>query len=145
MIFYVRISMVLEIVLVQVTQSWDLSWVFMILLIIISILVLSSFDKEDHQILLNKPFNHLFREPVLQLIKLYLTERKQFVFCNNNNISVTLSITIGVPQGSVLGPLMFWFTQMTWEISSLIIMHPECYTLMTPLYIVKYSVSLFIK
>ena len=38
--------------------------------------------------------------------KSYLTERKQFVRLNNID-SRTENISIGVPQGSVLGPLLF--------------------------------------
>ena len=42
----------------------------------------------------------------LKLFKTYLTERTQHTAINNN-ISETLPINIGVPQGSALGPLLF--------------------------------------
>ena len=42
----------------------------------------------------------------LSWFKSYLTERSQYVIINDS-ISKTLRITTGVPQGSVLGPLLF--------------------------------------
>ncbi|KAI0236239.1 hypothetical protein LSAT2_013198, partial [Lamellibrachia satsuma] len=41
----------------------------------------------------------------LKWFKSYLTNRKQYVICNNST-SLPRDITSGVPQGSVLGPLL---------------------------------------
>lgn len=61
-----------------------------------------AFDTLDHKILLAKLDNHGIRGVVLELFRSYLGLRKQTVFCNNK-----FSCLYGVPQGSVLGPLLF--------------------------------------
>ena len=42
----------------------------------------------------------------LQFFQSYLSNRKQHVYCNNTS-SYTKTNGYGVPQGSVLGPLLF--------------------------------------
>ena len=65
-----------------------------------------AFDTVKHNILLDKLENYGIRGKALDLLKSYLSNRKQSVF-NGDIYSIQLNITDGVPQGSVLGPLLF--------------------------------------
>ena len=65
-----------------------------------------AFDTLDHKILTEKLVYYGFEGTPVKLIQNYLGNRKQFVeYCGTQ--SDTLDITTGVPQGSVLGPLLF--------------------------------------
>ena len=65
-----------------------------------------AFDSLDRDILLYKLYNYGIRGPMHSWFKSYLSHRSQYV--NINNIQSTLeSVDYGVPQGSVLGPLLF--------------------------------------
>ena len=65
-----------------------------------------AFDTVDHKILLNKLSHYGIRGKALSWFENYLNERQQFV--NYSNVqSQCKSITCGVPQGSIMGPLLF--------------------------------------
>jgi len=65
-----------------------------------------AFDTYNHEILFKKLTNLGITGTSLLWFKNYLLNRKQFVSIENFN-STLLSILIGVPQGSILGPLLF--------------------------------------
>ena len=65
-----------------------------------------AFDSVDKDILLLKLQKYGIRGISLKLIESYLTGRKQYIILNNHK-SDLLNVQKGVPQGSVLGPLLF--------------------------------------
>jgi hypothetical protein len=65
-----------------------------------------AFDTLDHPILLNKLDYYGIKGDALNLMKSYLSDRKQYVEIDGIQ-SDTLVIKTGVPQGSILGPLLF--------------------------------------
>lgn len=81
----------------------------------------AAFDTLDHKILLERLENSfLMSGTVLQWFKSYLENRYVFVKIGNER-SEKMLLTCGVPQGSVLGPILF--TMYTKQLSEIISSH----------------------
>ena len=65
-----------------------------------------AFDTVNHAILLRKLDRYGIRGTALEFVSSYLSNRKQFVSINDS-CSTILTTNISVPQGSVLGPLLY--------------------------------------
>ena len=65
-----------------------------------------AFDTIDHSTLLYKLYNYVIRGVAYDLLKDYLSNRYQYVSIDGVH-SPKLKVKFGVPQGSVLGPLLF--------------------------------------
>ena len=66
----------------------------------------AAFDTIDHEILAKKLEHYGIRDNVLSLLTSYLYNRRQYIKSGDTESSI-LSVLCGVPQGSVLGPLLF--------------------------------------
>ena len=65
-----------------------------------------AFDTLNFEILLDKLAHYGVLGKANSLIRSYLTNRKQ-IFVYENTLSIPLIVKSGVPQGSILGPLLF--------------------------------------
>ena len=65
-----------------------------------------AFDTIDHDILIKKLYHYGVRGIASKWIQSYLYNRLQYVIYNNVK-SETRKLVCGVPQGSILGPILF--------------------------------------
>ena len=65
-----------------------------------------AFDTLDHEIILYKLKNYGIKNEALFLFQNYLTNRRQYTELGGLTSNVS-QIKTGVPQGSILGPLLF--------------------------------------
>ena len=83
-----------------------------------------AFDTVNHEILLAKLNHYRIRGIALDLVKSYLTNRMQLTSIEGE-LSTETTITYGVPEGSVLGPLLFlmYINDLNEKISHCLIHH----------------------
>jgi hypothetical protein len=65
-----------------------------------------AFDCCNHDILISKLKKYGFEGNAISWFSSYLSDRKQFVHIDDTSSNL-INISIGVPQGSILGPLLF--------------------------------------
>ena len=86
----------------KITKSQDIGDIVITLLIDLK----KAFDTIHHRILLRKLYSYGIRGSMLKWMESYLTDRSQYVVIDGK-VSQTRGIKCGVPQGSILGPLLF--------------------------------------
>ena len=70
------------------------------------LIVTKAFDTLDHGVLLKKMKYFFSRASVIKWFESYSSNRK-FLVCINNIFSGAGALKYGVPEGSILGPLLF--------------------------------------
>ena len=92
--------------ILQLTNQIQQSFQENLLTIGVFIDLSKAFDTVDHKILLKKLSFYGIRNKNLKWFESYLSGRKQFISSEQGNTDME-DITFGVPQGSILGPLLF--------------------------------------
>ena len=92
--------------LIDITDNWYLNIDDGLTNAILFIDLKKALDTIDHEILLSKLELYGFKGVSLNLFRDYLSDRTQVTVINNINFETSF-ISCGVPQGSILGPLLF--------------------------------------
>ena len=93
-------------VLGKVTNRWLLSFDKGCMRSVVFLDIKKAFDTVDHQILIQKLDHYGFQGNELDFIESYLDNRQQCCQIEGYTSSMR-KISCGVPQGSILGPLLF--------------------------------------
>ena len=92
--------------LLETSNNWCVNVDKGLLNCVIFINLKKAFDTIDHEIILKKLAKYGVDQNALKWFKSYLANRLQR--CNvNNHLSSTSPLNYGVPQGSIIGPLLF--------------------------------------
>ena len=79
-----------------------------------------AFDTVNHKILITKIKNYGIRNKNLKRFISYLSNKKQYISYNEQQINMANTIS-GVPQGSILGQLLFFLFMLM-----ILSKHPKC-------------------
>ena len=75
-----------------------------------------AFDAVNHEIMLSKLYHYGIRGVAHKWFGSYLNNREQYVEYAGTKSELN-DITCGIPQGSILGPLLFFYTSMILQMS----------------------------
>ena len=96
-----------ELLLVHLTETWRKAVDSGLIVAVAFVDFCKAFDSVLHQVLLEKLcMNFGFCDKALGWIASYLNGRKQYTVVIGYN-SDTIPVSVGIPQGSVLGPTLF--------------------------------------
>ena len=92
--------------LLEVTNDWAYNTDKSSVNAVVFLDLIKAFDTVDHDILLSKLYEYGVRGTSHYWFRSYLDNRKQKCFVNGS-LSNSQSLTCGIPQGTILGPLLF--------------------------------------
>ena len=98
--------------LLETTNNWSVNIDNGLLNDVVFIDLKKAFDSIDHEILLKKLAHYGVDQISLTWFRSYLSDRTQRCYVNGH-LSRSRSVKYGVPQGSIIGPLLSWCISKT--------------------------------